>query len=86
MEAVRPDGRGVEEVEAVRPDGRGVEEVIGDKDVTAMRRWSRLMSGFGAICRTRIAGDAAGRTRRRGRRRREACRAAGLARIIHEGS
>ena len=46
----------VRRVSAVLP---GVEEVIGDEDVTATRRWScSRRSGFGAICRSRIAGDA----------------------------
>ena len=46
----------VRRVSAVLP---GVEEVIGDEDLTATRRWScSSRSGFGSICRSRIAGDA----------------------------
>ena len=57
-------------VEAVHPDGDGVEEVVADKGTTATRRWwhsTRL--GFAATCRSRCGVVAAGRTRGRERRR-----------------
>ena len=60
-----------EQVEAVQPNGMGVEEVVADKAITATRRWWRsTRQGFGVTYRSRSAAGAAGRTRRRERSRR----------------
>ena len=59
-----------EQVEAVQPNGDGVEEVIADKDSTATRRWWRSTRlGSAATYPSRRGVVAAGRTRRRARRR-----------------
>ena len=55
-----------EQVEAVQPDGDGVEEVVADRDITATRRWSGLRpSACAATSRSRIAAGGTGRARRR---------------------
>ena len=60
-----------EQVEAVQPDGAGVEEGGGrQRATTATRRWWRsTLLGFAVTYRSRSGVSAAGRTRRRERRR-----------------
>ena len=55
-----------EQVEAVQPDGAGVEEVVADKGYHS----NKTLVGFAVTYRSRSEVSAAGRTKRRGRRRR----------------
>ena len=56
-----------DQVEAVLPAGAGLAEVVGDKrGITVTRRWSRSPPSASAVTsRSRTAGGATGRTRRR---------------------
>ena len=58
-----------EQVEAVRPDGEGIEEVVGDKGYHSNQRWwISKPSGFAATSRSPSAAAAIGGERRGARR------------------